>query len=190
MSKPTDICIKSAISSTECIEYRSPIKFGGRIVTDATLLHVTVEAETQSGRCATGLGSMPMGNVWAWPSSQVSSDITLKAMIAFAEQTVKRAGGFAGTGHPLELTTELSRDHASIAKDVEQHFELSEPMPRLAQLVSASPLEAAIHDASCGTSSPSPAFLESPWLWDSRVAWCGRRASASPTWSIRSPLRP
>ena len=147
MSKPTDICIKSAISSTECIEYRSPIKFGGRVVTDATLLHVTVEVETQRGRCATGFGSMPMGNVWAWPSPQVSSEITLKAMVAFAEQSVGRASGSGGSGHPLDLTTELSRDHASIAKDVEKQFELSEPMPRLAQLVSASPLEAAIHDA-------------------------------------------
>ena len=46
MSKPTDIRILSVKTKTERIAYRSPIKFGGRVVTDAVLANVTVEVET------------------------------------------------------------------------------------------------------------------------------------------------
>src|SRR5439155_24249678 len=41
----------------------------------------------------------------------------------------------------------LAEQHASIAAAVCQRIGLSEPMPKLAELVAASPFEAAIHDA-------------------------------------------
>ena len=72
MSKPTDISLREVTSGTEHIDFRVPIKFGGRVVTDVVLLNVTVEVETRDGRRGRGFGSMPMGNVWAWPSQQVS----------------------------------------------------------------------------------------------------------------------
>jgi L-alanine-DL-glutamate epimerase-like enolase superfamily enzyme len=50
-------------------------------------------------------------------------------------------------GHPLEITHELAQAHATIAKSIAAEKSLAEPMPRLAQLVAASPLEAGIHDA-------------------------------------------
>ena len=87
MSKPTDIRLAQVSYSQDRIDYRTPIKFGGRVVNNAVLLNVTVEVETRDGRRGQGFGSMPMGNVWAWPSQQVDSDMTLAALVAFGEQS-------------------------------------------------------------------------------------------------------
>jgi len=73
MEKSTDIRIVDVKTDTERIAYRSPIKFGGRVVTDAVLLNVHMQVETRGGRRGGGSGSMPMGNVWAWPSNAVST---------------------------------------------------------------------------------------------------------------------
>ena len=147
MSKTADIRVLEATSQTERFAYRSPIKFGGRVVTDVVLLHVAVDAETRDGRRGQGLGSMPMGNVWAWPSQKVSADSALSAMIALGERLVREAGEWRGMGHPLEITHELAQGYQAAADAVVRAAGLAEPMPRLAQLVAASPLEAAIHDA-------------------------------------------
>jgi len=147
VSKTADIRVLEATSQTERFAYRSPIKFGGRVVTDVVLLHVAVDAETRDGRRGQGLGSMPMGNVWAWPSQKVSADSALSAMIALGERLVREAGEWRGMGHPLEITHELAQGYQAAADAVVRAAGLAEPMPRLAQLVAASPLEAAIHDA-------------------------------------------
>ena len=147
MSKSTDIRIVSTRSSTEAIAYRTPMKFGGRVVTDVVLLNVAVEVETRSGRRATGLGSMPLGNAWAWPSGSLSSADTLAAMCALGERVARLADSLGSVGHPLDLTMDLAQSQQEIADAVVRESKLGEPMPRLAQLVAASPLEAAIHDA-------------------------------------------
>ncbi|MBI2477114.1 MAG: hypothetical protein HYV60_00175 [Planctomycetia bacterium] len=147
MSKPTDIHVKHVSTSQERIKYRTPIKFGGRVVNDAVLFNVTVEVETADGRRGQGYGSMPMGNVWGWPSALLTGEETLAAMLAFAEQTVAAAGASDVSGHPLEITHALSADHGSIVAAVTAKLKLKDKMPRLAQLVAASPLEAAIYDA-------------------------------------------
>jgi len=90
---------------------------------------------------------MPMGNVWAWPTSAVPGEQTLQAMITLAERLTDTAGKYAGRGHPLDITQDLAADHDSAATSVVQQLGVAEAMPRLAQLVAASPLEAAIHDA-------------------------------------------
>jgi L-alanine-DL-glutamate epimerase-like enolase superfamily enzyme len=145
--KPTDIRLRAAEAASETIAYRTPIKFGGRVVTDVVLVHVSVEVETASGSRAVGLGSMPMSNAWAWPTGTVADETALAAMVAFAERTVGQAADCPLLGHPLEITRELAGAHGSLAAQVKRSFKLAEPMPVLAQLVAASPLEAAIHDA-------------------------------------------
>jgi len=148
MAKPTDMRIVAVSTQTEHFDYRMPIKFGGRVLSDVLLFHVTVEVQTRDGRRAQGLGSMPMGNIWAWPSSRASPDQTLAAMTALAHRMVQRAGQFTEFGHPLEITHELNRQYLQQeAEAVCRELGTPEPMPRLAQLVAASPLEAAIHDA-------------------------------------------
>src|SRR5262249_40901636 len=134
-------------SETETIKFRAPLKFGGRVVTDSVLLNVTADVETRDGRRGQGRGSMPMSNAWAWPSPNLPGDQTLSAMIDFGEQAVAAAADYKGTGHPMEITHDLSREHARLATRIVSAMGLEESMPRLARLVSASPVEAAIHDA-------------------------------------------
>jgi L-alanine-DL-glutamate epimerase-like enolase superfamily enzyme len=147
MPKPTDIRILNVALDTELLSYRSPIKFGGRVVTDVVIANVALDVETRDGRRGRGLGSMPIGNVWAWPSSAVTPAQSLDAMTRFAEGLAKIVGNYRGCGHPLDLTRELAEEHAPLGKSVVQSLGLAEPMPKLAELVAASPFEAAIHDA-------------------------------------------
>ena len=146
MGKPTDIRIVDVSAQTQTIAYRTPMKFGGRVVTEVVLLDVAIEVETGDGRRGQGLGSMPLGNAWAWPSQKVSPADTMAAMVRFGQATSRTASDYRGSGHPLEITHELAQGHAGIAAEIESAMQLAEPMPRLAQLVAASPLEAALHD--------------------------------------------
>ncbi len=147
MAKPTDIRIVDVQVDTEYIKYRAPIKFGGRVTTDATLLNVTVTAETARGRRGQGFGSMPMGNSWAWPTSKVSMEQTKEAMVVVGRRIAQEAGEYRGSGHPLDITHDLAVRYGAVAEEVVRAGGLAESMPRLAQLVAASPTEAAIHDA-------------------------------------------
>ena len=63
-SKPTDVRLVEVTTETETFAYRTPMKFGGRVVTDVVLLHVTAKVETRDGKLGEGLGSMPIGNGW------------------------------------------------------------------------------------------------------------------------------
>ncbi len=146
MPKSTDIRLLSVSSESEKIVYRAPIKFGGRVVTAATLLHVKAEVETRDGRRGQGLGSMPMGNVWAWPTQDTPVDDTLAAMVLLGERLVRDANTYQDWGHPLDITHDLAAKYPSAADAATRALGLSEKMPALAQRVAASPLEAAIHD--------------------------------------------
>lgn len=147
MAKPTDMRIRSIVAETERIAYRSPMKFGGRVVTDATLVHVMCQAETRDGRVGNGFGSMPMSNIWAWQNKAITSEAALAAMIELALAWTKRTSEYREFGHPLEITHDLGHGLQAAADAVIKAHELAEPMPRLAQLNCASPVEAAIHDA-------------------------------------------
>jgi L-alanine-DL-glutamate epimerase-like enolase superfamily enzyme len=147
LPKATDIFLREMDVATERIAYRAPMKFGGRVVTDAVLLNVTVVVETRDGRAGRGHGSMPLGNAWAWPSRTVAPEQTLAAMQSFGQRLADIARDYRGCGHPLEISRNLHESHSAISASVQQEFQLPEPMPKLAQLVCASPLDAAIHDA-------------------------------------------
>jgi L-alanine-DL-glutamate epimerase-like enolase superfamily enzyme len=147
MAKPSDIRIVDARTDSEHIQYRAPIKFGGRVLCDAVILNVTLTVETRDGRRGQGFGSMPMGNVWGWPSTRLSTEETLKAMLALAERVAKNAPACRVMGDPLEITEALAAERAGLADGIVRAAGLAEPMPVLAQLVAASPTEAAVHDA-------------------------------------------
>ena len=67
-TKKTDIQIEDMSSSYEDYLYRTPIKFGGSVVDRATLLNVNCVVRTAGGQSGKGFGSMPLGNVWSFPS--------------------------------------------------------------------------------------------------------------------------
>ncbi|MFP6586455.1 MAG: hypothetical protein VB814_02350, partial [Pirellulaceae bacterium] len=143
MSKPTDVHIKQITTSFTEIEYRTPIKFGGRVVTNATLFNVDVDVETNDGRSATGHGSMPMGNAWGWPSQVESGERTLNAMNALGKKAALLTEQYSGGGHPIEIMHDLQALFANSAVELQQSLGLLEPIPKLAQLVSTSPIDAA-----------------------------------------------
>ena len=74
--KPTDVTVKEVKVSFEPVQYRTPLKFGGRVVSSSYLINADVTVEARNGKHAMGHGSMPVGNVWAWPSATLEPDQT------------------------------------------------------------------------------------------------------------------
>ena len=65
MPKATDIRIRNAACAFEAITFRTPLKFGGRVISKSFLMNVDVEVESRDGKKhANGFGSMPVGNIW------------------------------------------------------------------------------------------------------------------------------
>jgi len=147
MNKSSDIWVKEAKIAFEEFPFRTPLKFGGRVMDKHRLINVEVIVETRDGKHAIGQGSMPVAPVWAWPSGQVTPDVAEKAMSAFAERVVRLIDGFDECSHPLDIIFHISAEYNHQAKILGQKLDLPEPMPYLAQLVAASPLDAALHDA-------------------------------------------
>ncbi|MBT6722486.1 MAG: hypothetical protein HOB20_04565, partial [Planctomycetaceae bacterium] len=101
MTKSTDIRIVDISTNLENILYRTPMKFGGRVVTDVTLFNVNATVETTDGRQGKGHGSMPVGNAWGWPSAVETGDRTLEAMIRLGGLVATAAGKLPQHGHPI-----------------------------------------------------------------------------------------
>jgi L-alanine-DL-glutamate epimerase-like enolase superfamily enzyme len=147
MSKSTDIRLQEVNCTFEAVPFRAPLKFGGRIVDRSFLINVDVVVEDRNGRQTDGMGSMPLGNVWAWPSGSLSPDQTEVAMKKFAEEICLVAGAFTEFGHPLDIMYHISGEYHHLGKALSQRLGLDDAIPELAQLVAASPLDAAVHDA-------------------------------------------
>lgn len=145
--RSTDAVIRDVLIGYQDYTYRTPIKFGGMVLDQVTLLNVTMTVEGATGRRAVGFGSMPLGNLWAWPSRQLSYEQTLAGMKYIAERLVGpfRMAGLAG--HPIDIIEELEPRYYLPAEDYARLARLSEPVPKLAVLVVASAFDAALHDA-------------------------------------------
>ncbi len=141
--KSTDIRIDDVSFAYEDFLYRTPIKFGGIAVDRATLLNVEIAVSTRTGKRARGFGSMPLGNVWAFPSRKLSYDQTLAAMKALAERLAPLTAACKEFGHPIDLTWALEPQYVRAAAELQ----VGEPIPILSTFVTASPFDAALHDA-------------------------------------------
>jgi len=147
MNKPTDIRISEVQISFENHLYRAPIKFGGVALDRVTLLNVECEVLARDGKSARGFGSMPLSNIWAFPSRVMTYDLTLRAMTTLAERCAVIAGEHDGFGHPVDLGVELEEHFLTEAEQVSSELQLAHPIPKLATLVVGSPFDAALHDA-------------------------------------------
>ncbi|MCH7688097.1 MAG: hypothetical protein IH899_15690 [Planctomycetes bacterium] len=147
MTKSTDVRIVEASCSFEAVPFRAPLKFGGRIVESSFLTNVELTVETRAGQHASGFGSMPVGNVWAWPSETLSPEQTEQVMKKFSEEVVELANAFPEYGHPIDITYQISGEYFHLGKSLPGKLGFEEEMPELAQLVAASPFDAALHDA-------------------------------------------
>jgi L-alanine-DL-glutamate epimerase-like enolase superfamily enzyme len=145
--KPQMIQIESITSSFEDIRYRSPYKFGGVAMDHTTLLNVKARVRTRDGKVAEGFGSMPLSNPWAFPSKQMSYDTTQNAMQALGKRLVALTNTYREYGHPIDINIALEPEYLKVAAAVSAELKLLAPIPKLCTLVTASPIDAAIHDA-------------------------------------------
>lgn len=154
-TNPLDMRVEGVEIEEESYVYRTPIKFGGTVLDRVTLLNVKVRARNRDGKQVTGFGSMPLGNVWSYPSKTLKYEQTLGAMQALARKVRVITADFHDYGHPVELNHHLEPLWLKAAAEVNAEMKLAEPMPKLAALVTASPFDAAMHDAYgklCGAS--------------------------------------
>ena len=142
---PHDVVVDELKISYEDFLYRTPIKFGGNVLDRVTLLNVHCTLHDRSGKVAHGFGSMPLGNVWSWPSHVLPYAGTLNAMKALGERVAKLTTGYKEFGHPIEINVALEPAYLQAAADISR--QLAEPIPKLCALVTISPFDAAIHDA-------------------------------------------
>ena len=143
----SNILVKDLRHSYEDFRYRTPIKFGGVAVDRVTILNVEVDVETAAGQRATGFGSMPLGNVWAYPSRAMAYQQTLDAMKAVTDRVADVYRGYKAPGHPIDITFTVEDECFKQAADVGKRLNVADPIPVLATLVCTSPFDSALHDA-------------------------------------------
>ena len=146
-SEPGGIRVREVNCAFEEFRYRAPYKFGGVPVDRVTLLNVTCTVETGDGRAVRGYGSMPLGNVWSFPSREMPYAVTLGAMTTLAPRLARITAACAERAHPIELHHQLLPQYLRAAADVSRDLRLAAPIPTLCTLVTASPFDAALHDA-------------------------------------------
>ncbi len=140
-----DVQVVEVTTSFEDFRYRTPYKFGGSLVDRVTMLNVRCVLRGRSGKTAAGSGAMSMGNVWCFPSKVLRYDQTLQAMRDLAGRISKITADYREWGHPIDLNVALEPAYAAAAAELSRG--MAEPIPPLCTLVTASPFDAAIHDA-------------------------------------------
>lgn len=147
MTKPTDITIQAATTSTAAFNYRQPMKFGGRVVEDVCVLRTEIEVSATTGKKkAIGIGEMTMGTAWAWPS-KLPSKIVLKILLELASRLAAKVSEARLTGDPFQITQQAAEIRSQIVTELETEYKIPNGIPKLAAMMASSPLEAAIHDA-------------------------------------------
>ena len=146
-SRPSHIRVLEVDHGFEDFRLRMPYQFGGRTITHLTLLNVSVLVRNGSGRQARGAGSMPLGNAWAFPSSQVTHDQSLGAMRVLAERIASITARHPLRAHPIDVYRRLEPLYLEAAAQVSAENRLAEPIPKLCALVVASAFDLAVHDA-------------------------------------------
>lgn len=146
MPKDTDIQILDVEYDFEEYPYRTPLKFGGVPTSNCTLFNVRLRVRTRDGKEAVGKGSMPLGNVWAFPPRFVPVDASLGAMKTLAARAADETPSCTLCAHPLDLSVALESDFKHLAGTVSDELGLDVPIPDLCTLVTTSPIDAAIHD--------------------------------------------
>jgi L-alanine-DL-glutamate epimerase-like enolase superfamily enzyme len=143
----TDARIADLRIDFEDFKYRAPYKFGGREVDRVTMLNVHCRLQTKAGKSAEGYAAMSMGNVWAFPAPDIPYDTTLAAMKSLAQKIAAITRDFSEYAHPLDVNHALEPGYLKAAAETSGEMKLPEPIPKLCTLVTASPIDAALHDA-------------------------------------------
>lgn len=90
---------------------------------------------------------MPLGNLWSFPSQAVCYDASLEAMKKLASRIEWLLSDYRKYSHPIDVQWESESSYFHEARGVSSEMNLAEPIPALCTLVTASPFDAALHDA-------------------------------------------
>lgn len=143
----TDVRVVEAKAFFSREHARTPMKFGG-VVMDATwYCHVGVTVENRRGERATGWGATLLADLWAWPSSLTPHDTCEAWMCDLVSKWCEFVTSTNEVGHPIDLYWQWEPELFRIADELAKQSHLTEPVPRLAVLMCAAPLDAALHDA-------------------------------------------
>ncbi|MBL4885231.1 MAG: hypothetical protein JKY95_11935 [Planctomycetaceae bacterium] len=89
------------------------------------------------------MGATFLAGVWAWPQISAGHATAEKLMKDYVIQWCKHIENTNEFAHPIDLFWRLEPDMIPMAKRVC----INATMPRMAALVAASPIDAALHDA-------------------------------------------
>ena len=174
MSNIKKIRISSVTAKQETFDYRSPMKFGGRVVEHTTIETVTVEVVSEDGKKkATGIGSIPLGLSWAWPKCDLPSKLAAKFMKNFMASIYSAAAEFE-PAHPIELGLNTIDAAYRIANEMQTQGKVQDEIPELAVMLACSALDAAVFDA-FGRINECNSFktLSSGFMDDDLSRWLG-----------------
>jgi len=148
LAKSTDVAVKEVETALKDNLYRCPIKFGGKVGTHSTDLHVVVHVETTGGEEADGYGAMPLGATWSFPSDEVDADRKLDLMKELASRVAEILPDAAGEArHPLDHAHVFEPELFRAADELAEEANLPVRIPRMCSLVVNSAFDAAINDA-------------------------------------------
>ncbi len=143
----TDARIEDVRIAFEDFLYRAPYKFGGQEVDRVTLLNVHCRLRSRPGKTAEGFAAMSLGNVWSFPAPDLPYHTTLAAMKNLAGKIADLTTIFTDCAHPLDVNHALEPEYLKAAAETTRELALPHPIPKLCTLVTASPVDAALHDA-------------------------------------------
>jgi L-alanine-DL-glutamate epimerase-like enolase superfamily enzyme len=126
---------------------RTPLKFGAVVVDELPIGYVRVEVETRSGRRGAGWGAMFLMDLWAWPGPSTLHGPRNRAMCDLFDAWGRFFATSDRCAHPIELFVDAEPELRRLAEEITGRGPASDPMPFLAALVCASPLDHALHDA-------------------------------------------
>jgi len=143
----SDIRIIEIEPSFRAEPLRTPLKFGTGVVREITSFTARAKVESGTGQVAEGYGQILLSDVWAFPSLKLSHDERDRALREMSIRYCKVVSGFPHPAHPIDIHFETKEELLALRKEVQKALGLSEEIPVLAALLSASPVDAALHDA-------------------------------------------
>jgi len=147
MSLQSDIKVLSAQPCIDPATARSPFKFGAVVLEECPFCEVKVKVQNRKGEVAEGYGGIFLMDLWAFPDPAVPHERKNKAMQEITRRFCRKVTEHNEFSHPVDIFWNLREELRRIGKEVSKEKDLKRNLPFLASLVSASPVDAAIHDA-------------------------------------------
>ena len=169
------------------LPYRAPYKFGGKEVDRVTMLNVHCRVSNRTGKSATDIAAMSMGNVWSLPCPGHTVRHDARRHEIAGRRRSRRSRRYTEYAHPLDINHALEPEYLKAAVETTREMKLARPVPKLCTLVTASPVDAAIHDA-FGRLHGRNAFHTSgkDFVHYDLEHYLGRANFAASTWMLRA----